>query len=265
VKRKSLATNKRMSTPIGDPPIAKPEHQLQSLATAALAVSAKARRHRQSLSGSSFYAGKLAELRSDAAIELKKLGANPANGIDTIEASSAVVFSENVDHSERVARSKELIHELKIRAWSSGANVDADTGLFPICILKQAGRGYMINVGIQMNGSYKSGWCDAAAVMMRRLLETAIVEAFEAKHLDSKIKNSSGEFFQLTELVGIALSEPSWNLTRNTKRALPNLKNVGNLSAHSRRYNARKPELDALVPDVRVVVEEFLHLANLLN
>ncbi len=123
----------------------------------------------------------------------------------------------------------------------------------------------MVKVGVQMNGSYKSGWCDAAAVMMRRLIETVIVEAFEGYHLESKVKDGNGEFFQLTDLVNAALNEPAWNLTRNTKKSLPKLKDVGHLSAHARRYNARTPELDKLVPDVRVVIEEFLHLANLLN
>jgi hypothetical protein len=235
------------------------------LVDAALAVSAKARKHGQSLTGSSFYATKLAELRSEATIELKRLASNPANDIAIIEAASAIVFGESTNHTERVAHSKELMHELRIRSWSPGGNVDAEDGLFPICILKQAGRGYMVNVGIQMNGSYKSGWCDAAAVMMRRLLETVIVEAFEANHMDSRIKDGGGEFFQLTELVNAALNEPSWNLTRTTKKALPKLRNVGHLSAHSRRYNARTPELNALAPEVRVVIEEFLNLANLLN
>jgi len=122
----------------------------------------------------------------------------------------------------------------------------------------------MVSVATQMNGCYRVGWCDASAVMMRRLLETVIVEAFEANGIDSKIKDPRGEFFQLTDLVGAALNETAWNLSRNTKSSLPRLKSVGHLSAHSRRYNARRQDLDALVPDTRVVIEEFLHLAKLL-
>lgn len=267
MKRKRSATNKPTSTQTGSHSgeAGKPEDRLRSLADEALKVSAKARKHRHSLSGSGFYATKLADLRSDATIELKKLAGNPANDVGPIEAMSAVVFGAGVEHPERVIRSRALTHELKIRSWASGACVDAEIGLFPLVILRQAGRGYMVNVGIQMNGSYKSGWCDAAAVMMRRLIETAIIEAFEANHLDSKIKNADGEFYQLTELVNAALNETTWNLTRTTKKALPKLKNVGHQSAHTRRYNARQPELDALVPEVRVVVEEFLNLANLLK
>jgi hypothetical protein len=42
-----------------------------------------------------------------------------------------------------------------------------------------------------MNGAYSAGWYDACAVMMRRLLETVIIEAFEQNGLDQKIKDSS--------------------------------------------------------------------------
>jgi hypothetical protein len=122
----------------------------------------------------------------------------------------------------------------------------------------------MVNVGIQMNGSFNFGWCDAAAVMMRRLLETVIIEAFEAHGLDANIKNDQGEFYQLTDLVSAAVGESSWNLSRNTKKALPKLKDVGHLSAHSRRYNAQKTEIEALATDARVAIQEFLHLANLI-
>jgi hypothetical protein len=57
--------------------------------------------------------------------------------------------------------------------------------------------------------------------MMRRLLETSIIEAFEADHMDDKVKNAQGDFFQLSDLVGVALAKTSWNLSRNTKKRCP--------------------------------------------
>jgi hypothetical protein len=264
VRRKRSETNKRTSTPTGSPENS-PEDALGSIIPAVVDASRKAQKCRQSLAGSGFYASKFAELHAETAIQLRRLRGNPANDVSRLEALCASLFDTAISHSERVNRSRELSHELKLQSWSSGARADAEDGLFPLCILRQAGRGYLVSVGTQMNGSYQSGWCDASAVMMRRLLETVIIEAFEANHLESRIKDGGGDFFQLTDLVNTALEEPSWNLTRGTKRALPKLKDIGHQSAHSRRYNARKPELDKLAPDVRLVIEEFLHLANLLN
>jgi len=115
-----------------------------------------------------------------------------------------------------------------------------------------------------MNGSHTMGWYDAAAVMMRRLLEVSIIEAFEAKGIANKIKDASGNYLQVSDLVGAALAETSWSLSRNTKKALPGLRDVGHMSAHGRYFSARKEDLETLRAGCRVVLEEFLHHAGLL-
>jgi hypothetical protein len=71
------------------------------------------------------------------------------------------------------------------------------------------------------------------------------------------------DFLHLSDLVGHALNEPSWNLGRNTKRALPTLKAVGDQSAHSRRYNAHWEDIDKLISDFRTVCQELIYLAKL--
>src|SRR5688572_24995084 len=55
-------------------------------------------------------------------------------------------------------------------------------------------RGYIETVVQQINGCYENGWYDACGVMIRRLVETLIIEAFEHCKIDSQIKNSSGDF-----------------------------------------------------------------------
>lgn len=124
-------------------------------------------------------------------------------------------------------------------------------------------RGYIEQVANQINGCYEKGWFDACAVMVRRLLETLIIETFEYHKLDGKIKNSVGDFVYLRDLISRALTEKAWNLSRNTKKALPRLKDVGDKSAHSRRYNAHRGDIDKLLDDVRVVVQELIYLAGL--
>jgi hypothetical protein len=124
-------------------------------------------------------------------------------------------------------------------------------------------RGYIERIANQINGSYENGWYDACAVMLRRLLETLIIEAFEHHKIDSKIKNSSGDFVYLRDLIDKALKETAWNLGRNCKQALPKLKDVGDKSAHSRRFIAQRGDIDPLLADIRVVVQEFLYIAEL--
>ena len=124
-------------------------------------------------------------------------------------------------------------------------------------------RGYIERIANHVNGAYENGWYDACAVMIRRLLETLIIEAFERHHVADRIKNTSGDFLYLRDLVSRTLEESSWNLTRNCKQALPRIKDIGDRSAHSRRYNAVRGDLAPLVTDIRLVVQEFLYLADL--
>jgi hypothetical protein len=124
-------------------------------------------------------------------------------------------------------------------------------------------RGYIVRVANQINGTYEKGWYDACAVMIRRLIETLIIEAFEQHQIAHKIKNSAGDFLYLRDLIDKTLSEPSWNLGRNTKQALPKLKDVGDKSAHSRRFLAQRGDLQPLISDIRTVVQELLYLSGL--
>jgi hypothetical protein len=130
--------------------------------------------------------------------------------------------------------------------------------------LFQNTRGYIERVVYQINGCYEKGWFDGCAVMMRRLLETLIIECFEMHGLAQKIKDpTSGDFLYLSELVTKVIQEPSWNLGRSTKRALPSLKAIGDQSAHSRRYNAHREDIDKLTSDFRIICQELLYLARL--
>ena len=124
-------------------------------------------------------------------------------------------------------------------------------------------RGYIEKVTNQANGCYENGWYDACAVLVRRLIETLIIEAYEKHSISSKIKNPNGDFYYLRDLIGHCLGESVWNLSRNCKQALPKLKDIGDKSAHSRRYTAQRGDIDPLLADIRLVVQEFLYLAGL--
>jgi hypothetical protein len=124
-------------------------------------------------------------------------------------------------------------------------------------------RGYIERVANQINGCYENGWYDSSAVMIRRLIETLIIETFEHHGLAVKIQNTSGDFFYLRDLIDACMSEQAWNLTRNCKLALPKLKDIGDKSAHSRRYNAHRGDIAPLAADIRLVVQELIYLAAL--
>lgn len=132
----------------------------------------------------------------------------------------------------------------------------------PYSIVKGT-RGYIERVTNQINGCYEKGWFDSCAVMIRRLLETLIIECFEKYQIANKIKNAQGDFYFLSDLITITLSETSWNLSRNTKKSFPKLKDIGDKSAHSRRFNAQLSDVKDLISDIRLVVQELIYLSQL--
>lgn len=134
--------------------------------------------------------------------------------------------------------------------------------VIPLSVVRGT-RGYIERVANQANGAYEKGWYDACAIMIRRILETLIIEAYEHHKLAENIKNATGDFFYLRDLIDKCLQETTWNLSRNCKHAMPKLKDIGDKSAHSRRYNAHRRDIDALLPDIRLVVQEFVYLAEL--
>jgi len=243
-----------------------PAGVIETLAQRAIAIARKARRHRKSLSGDNFYGNKLAELRADATNAFRQLALRSAGDSSALAELVELVFSPYTHRRRRLEASHELVFALRTTWKDSSLVTNPSTGgdLFPSSILAEAKRGYLVTVGRQMNGCFRAAWFDASAVMMRRLLEICIIEAFEAKGLATKITSPAGDYVQLSDLISAALSESAWVLSRNAKKYLPQLKDVGHQSAHGRYYSARREDIERIQPGCRVVIEEFLRHAGLL-
>ncbi len=236
---------------------------LEGLAQQALKTDKMARRHSKSLRGDNHYGNKLAELRADATSAYRQLVARSAGDSSALAELIEAVFSPDTTRVRRLEATRELAVALRT-TWEEAPAAAPSVDLFPLAILVQAKRGYLVTVGRQMNGSFEAGWFDACAVMMRKLLEICLIEAFEANNIAAKIKDANGDYFQLTDLITAALAETAWTLSRNAKKYLPQLRDVGHQSAHGRYYHARKEDIERIRPGCRIVIEEFLHHAGLL-
>lgn len=134
--------------------------------------------------------------------------------------------------------------------------------IVPLSVVRNS-RSYIERIVYQVNGCYDSGWYDACVVMIRRLIETLLIEAYENGGISEKIKSPSGDFLPLKEIVSAALNESSFNLARGVRRALPRLKTLGDKSAHSRRFNAHQRDLEQVASDVRDTVQELIYVSGL--
>jgi hypothetical protein len=97
--------------------------------------------------------------------------------------------------------------------------------------------------------------------MIRRLFETLIIDAFENLGLGVKIKRNN-EFLPFDELIGKAIAEPAFRLTRNTKQLLPDIKFFGDMGAHNRNAIVRKQDIDKRHNAIRAGTEEIVKLIN---
>jgi len=127
-------------------------------------------------------------------------------------------------------------------------------------------RGYIEAVCKQLNGCFAHGYYDGALVMLRRLLETLVIEAYEHDGRKAEIEAGGGSYHMLAGLVERATGKNAHrglNIGRNTRNALEAVKALGDRSAHDRRFNACAADLTKIQFDVRSGVQDLIQLASL--
>lgn len=128
--------------------------------------------------------------------------------------------------------------------------------LMPVSIVKGT-RSYIEDVTNQMCCCYDRGLYDACLVMMRKLLETLIIECFERHGASDEIKEND-QFFFLSDLIPKYLSSSYWNASINLQNNIGKIKKFGDLSAHNRRFIAKKEHIDAIKVEATQVIQEII-------
>jgi hypothetical protein len=168
------------------------------------------------------------------------------------------IFLRNV-----LAASKAIRDDVHRELGPPEEGAQAQSHLVLMASLTRDTRTYISLIANQINGSFDNGWYDACAVMIRRLVETLLIETFEKHGAASEIKGPTGDYVFLKELINATLSTSSWSPSRNLKAALPKLKDVGDKSAHNRYFVAKRGDIQPLLGDIRVVVQELLYQSGL--
>jgi hypothetical protein len=123
-------------------------------------------------------------------------------------------------------------------------------------------RKYLISLAWQLNGCYEHGFYDGCAVMCRRMIESLLIEAFEASGKSSAIKDASG-YKGLAEIIDTAKSGHHIKLSRNCPKTLDRIKSIGDTAAHDRAYITSQQDMDDISHEFRRVISELLSLANI--
>lgn len=133
--------------------------------------------------------------------------------------------------------------------------------LFPLTLVEDT-RGYVREMAHQAIICYDLKLYDASFVMIRKLLETLIIESFERHNLQEKIKTENGDYFFLRDLISKFLDEKTWKIGRETENGLPKIKQLADQSAHSRRFVAQKSDIENLKHEIRLSIQEIISLID---
>lgn len=130
--------------------------------------------------------------------------------------------------------------------------------LIDITIIKKA-PDYITDVLEEANECYRYSLYNGCAILLRKVTENLIIEAFDRNNRINEIKDKNGDFFMLKGLIDKLLNAnpPLWNITRNTKKSLEEIKKIGDLSAHNIKFSARKGDIDKIIEDYRLTLEEI--------
>lgn len=146
-------------------------------------------------------------------------------------------------------------------------SMDHVSGYLPEPIWKNT-RGYIEEVCRELNGSFQHAYYNAAAVMLRRLLETLIIEAYEHLNREVEIKDGGGNYLMLSDLAERVCGENGHrglNLGRDSKKVLKEARSLGNWSAHARRFLAHAGDLTKVQAGMRLLVQELVQIADLVK
>lgn len=172
-------------------------------------------------------------------------------------------YIKKTDNKFYIERNFKTILDEKI--WEPRLPKKIKSDFFDIDLLEETKRSYLITIAKQALLSYNNSIYDGCSVLTRKLLEILIIECFERYGVESLIKKPDWNFFYLSDLIVEFLKEPKWSIWRNAKNGLPKIKKIWDLSAHNRRYIARKNDLGEIKDDLRIVLEELIHLIDYEN
>ena len=202
-------------------------------------------------------AGQLARLISTTGLG----NPNQTRLTDGLRRSGKVTENSSGFALKTLARSQ-IREQLKPILGVSRPKVDQDLGFLPRPVWVNT-RGYIEKICRQLNGCFQFEYYDASAVLARRLLETLLIEAYETLNKADEIRDKDGNYQMLSFIVAAALGDKGLNLGSDAKQAVTAIKELGDRSAHNRRFNATKPDLEKIQSGVRCVVDELINLARL--
>lgn len=143
-------------------------------------------------------------------------------------------------------------------------DVDDSPSIIPDKLLLGINKKYIFSLTKQVNVSYNIGNFDCCAVMVRRLMESLIIEVYIRNKKVSDIR-SGGSFLMLDSLIKKMINDKDIILSRDMPKSMSDIKRIGDTAAHDRIYITTEMDINEEKLVIRKVINELLVLSGLKN
>lgn len=184
-----------------------------------------------------------------------RLTKNLAACSDTVRGSSPDTFRL---HRNFIRRMEDKYPELNPKSQE----VEDHGAVLPE-ILYTGMPGYVQSISKQINASYENNIFDGCAVLMRRLEEILLILAYEYLGISAVIKDTSGNYLMLEAIVKNAVGNAQLNLSRNSRKTVETIRELGNFSAHKITYTCKREYIEQQINQFRALIDELLHKSGL--
>ena len=118
---------------------------------------------------------------------------------------------------------------------------------------------YIVRLVPQINGAYEHEWYEAAAMILRRLVETLIIELYSRRGWTIEVQDpATKEYLLLQALIDKINGDPRLHMQRRTIEGLKKVKELGDTAAHDFKIRIRKSDLDRIQSAVRLSIERLI-------
>jgi hypothetical protein len=118
---------------------------------------------------------------------------------------------------------------------------------------------YITRLVPQLNGCFDYQWNEACAMILRRIMETLIVELFTRRGFEKDVQDASThEFLMLKGLIDKLNGDARLNIQKRTVEGLNKVKELGDTAAHDFRIRIRRSDLERIQTSVRLTCERLV-------
>lgn len=240
--------------------------QFTTLVDEASALLRKARKHRHSLGGAGYYAkaywekvGELKRLADSLARQLETQGSDDeAAALRTSLERLASSETSAVHADSELARVRTTWCVRVEPCLHGGTTRRKVRKTFLPPELRPMTPGLLRPVFDQIEGCYAYEFRDAALVMLRKLVESLIIDGYQRAGRVQEIKDAKGNFLGFGDLAGLAKSGALFRLGRDSRATIDDVQKQGHNAAHNPGFHAQPSHLENLRTGVGILLQELL-------